>query len=560
MRASLLVAFAMFLASSACGGTSPPPREPTTERRTPRSVDEALAQFPTRQRMNEIVRALPGSSEPPDLGPVVDRWEMEAASLSIAPGPFEPIAVALARGAPGLVSSTSARCAAREIARFVAVHGELPNTYLGDYLVGRCGSASLRASIAVRGFEVRGYDEGRLAREVSSDIVEGWRPTVAGQRGAIGVASARARDRIIVALVLDPERALRFALSAPPTPVEGRVRVEGTFDGTAEELLALISRGEADVAMCVTMMEGPRITVDCPFEVSDATAFVEVITREPGRLVPRTGARIVAVASPTDGLVYEERVDETARGSDPIAGVVAAVNAYRARLGRAPLALERAQSEANQESVSAFFATQSADVQEVAVLYAMAGWEVQGAVVGGNALAFEMPGGLEPGRWAAYILRHPFERYALLDPDVSRIAVGVREGPGVTRAMVSTYQLFGPADPEGERARVLAAIQRARAEANLPPIGLLGPVPALSRWASRITAGAVSPTDAMDAALREVGTVPGASSTMVLGVHDLDRWPVPRALLDARALDVAVAHYRPAGAAWGQYTVLVIFG
>ena len=63
------------------------------------------------------------------------------------------------------------RCAAREIARFVAQHGELPNTFLGDYLVGRCGSASLRASLAVRAFEVTGYDEARLAREATARVV-----------------------------------------------------------------------------------------------------------------------------------------------------------------------------------------------------------------------------------------------------------------------------------------------------------------------------------------------------------------------------------------------------
>jgi hypothetical protein len=549
------------LATSACGATAAPAREPVAERRTPRSVDEALAQFPTRERMNELSRALPAAAEPRDLGPVVDRWEIEPASLAAVPGPFEPIAEALAASEAGLSVRAPARCAAREIARFVAEHGELPNTFLGDYLVGRCGSASLRASIAVRGFEVRGYDEARLAREVSGELLEGWRSSVAGQRGTLGVASARARDRILVALVVDPERPMRFAFDAPPAPVDGRVRVEGRFEGTAEELLALTSRGDADVAMCITMMEGPRIEVDCPFEGADDTAFIEVITREPGRLVPRTGARIVAVAAPGAGLVYEERaVEGVPAGGEPIEGVVAAVNAHRQRLGRAPLLLERAQSDANRQSVDAFFATTSADVQEVAVLYAMAGWDVQGSIVGGNALAFELPGGIEPGRWASYILRHPFERYALLDPDVSRIAVGVSAGEGATHAMVSTYQLFGPADPDGERARVLAAIQRARADANLPPIGALGPVPALARWAARVTGGAASPADAIEGAMHEAGSVPGANATMVLGIHDLDRWPVPRAILDARSLEVAVAHYRAEGAAWGQYAVFVILG
>ncbi|MBN8611733.1 MAG: hypothetical protein J0L92_14155 [Deltaproteobacteria bacterium] len=544
--------------TAACGGAVGATRtEATASRRTPRTVDEALAQFPTRERMNALVRQLPAEREVREIGPIVDRWEIEPASLAGEVGPFEGVAAALAGG--GFESRGPLRCAAREIARFVGAQGELPNTFLGDYIVGRCGSASLRATIAVRAFDVRGYDEARLARETGTEVADGWRPLLGEHTGGLGVASIASRDRIYVAIVIDPDRTMRIALSAPAQPVEGRVRVEGELTGATEELLALSSRGEADVALCVTELVGTHLRVDCPFDSADETAFIEVITREPGRLVPRTGARIVVAASPEAGLVYEERALEAEAPADALDAIVAAVNAHRARLGREPLSLERTQSEANRESVDAFFATTSPDVQEVAVLYAMAGWEVQGNIVGGNALAFELPGGLAPNRWASYILRHPFERYALLDPDVSRIAVGVSASPSATLAMVSTYQLFGPADPEGERARVLAAVQRARAEAGRPPVGLLPQVPALARWAARVTGGAAAPTEAMQRAMSE-GAVPGARATMVLGLHDLDEWPVPREVLEAHVLDVAVAHFRAEGAAWGQYAVLIVLG
>lgn len=542
---------------TACGAPAAAVREEPAARQTPRSVDEALAQFPTRERMNAVVSALPPSA-PHEIGPVVERWEIDAASLAGAPGPFEPVAEALA--SPGrLTVRAPLRCAARELARFVALHGELPNTFLGDYLVGRCGSASLRASIAVRAFEVRGYDEARLAREVSADVTDGWRAIGAEHSGGVGVASFAHEGRVVVALVIDPQRSMRIDLAGPVSPIDGRVQLEGEVEGPVEELLALTSRGVADVAVCETQLLGTRLRVACPFEAGDETAFIEVITREPGRLVPRTGARVVAVASPQAGLVYEERAPEGITATDPLDAIAEAVNAHRARLGRPPLTLERAQSSANHASVETFFATSDPDVQELAVLYAMAGWDVQGSIVGGNALAFELPGGLAPGRWASYILRHPFERFALLDPDVSRIAVGVSATPTATLAMVSTYQLFGAADPEAERQRVLATIQRARATAGRPPVGLLPPVPALARWGARVTGGAASPAQAMQQAMAE-GPVPGASATMVLGLHDLDAWPVPRELLDARVLDVVVAHYRAEGAAWGQYAVLLILG
>ncbi len=555
------VASAALALGSACGGAASSARdEQPAARRTPRTVDEALAQFPTRERMNALVRELPVERAPREIGPVVDRWEMDPASLAGAPGAFEPVAEALVGAEHRFESRAPLRCAAREIARFVAAHGELPNTFLGDYIVGRCGSASLRASIAAGSYEVRGYDEARLAREMSAELTSGWRSLLGDREGGLGIASVASGDRISVALVIDPDHAMHIQLAQPPQPVEGRVRVEGELVGPTEELLALSSRGEADVALCVTELVGTHLRVDCPFDTADETAFIEVITREPGRLVPRTGARIVAVASPSAGLVYEERAPETEAPPDPLDAIAAAVNAHRARLGRSPLTLERAQSDANRQSVDAFFATTSPDTQEVAVLYAMAGWEVQGNIVGGNALAFELPGGLAPNRWASYILRHPFERYALLDPDVSRIAVGVSAtGPGATFAMVSTYELFGPADPEAERGRVLAAIQQARAAAGRAPVGLLPPTPALARWAARITGGASTPTEAMQNAMSE-GPVRGARATMVLGLHDLDQWPVPREVLEASLLDVAVAHYRADGAAWGQYAVLLILG
>jgi hypothetical protein len=558
--ASLVVSALAAIHTSACGagaGAARPLEAPAPP--SARSVDAALAQFPTRERMNALVRSLPAAPAHRELGPVVDRWEIEPASLAGTPGAFEPVASTLVGSEGRLESRAPLRCAAREIARFVADHAELPNTFLGDYVVGRCGSASLRTAIAVRAFEVRGYDEARLARETAAEIAAGWRSMVADQSGGLGVASFTSANRVVVALVVDSDRAMRLALSGPVEPVDGRVRVEGELLGPAEEILALTSRGEADVALCLTSLEGTRLRVDCPFEGTDPTAFIEIITREPGRLVPRTGARIVAVADPTAGLVYEERSPAEPLPADPLEAVTAAVNSHRARLGRAPLRLEPVQSDANRQAVEAFYATSSSDVQEVAVLYAMAGWDVQGTVVGGNALAFELPGGLAANRWASYILRHPFERYALLDPAVSRIAVGVSATEGATLAMVSTYQLFGAADPEVERGRVLTAIQRARAESGRAPAGLLPPIPALARWAQRITGGAAAPTEAMQGVLAE-GPIAGAVATMVLGLHDLDRWPVPREVLDARVLDVAVAHYRAEGAAWGQYAILLVLG
>lgn len=558
--ALLLPSLAIELAVLGCGAPSRP-LEPVAPRVVTPAVDGPLASFPTRERMNALVAALPEELPRREVGPIVSRWEIEAESLEGAPGPFEPVAEALVAAAPALRIARPARCAAREVARFVAAHGELPNAFLGDYLVGRCGSTALRASLAVRAFRVSGYDEARLTREVHDDLVEGWRSLASvPHRGALGVASVRVGSRVVVGLVVEPERAVRFDLEGAPTPVEGRVRLSGRFDGDAEELLVLASKGLIDVAVCTSRLDGPALSVDCPFEPGDETAFIEVITREPGRLVPRTGARIVAVASPVAGLVYEERANERDLPDEPLAAVAQAINAHRSRLGRGPLTLESTQSSANRDAARVFFSATSAETQETAVLYAMAGWDVEGTLVGGNALAFELPAGLSPDRWTAYVLRHPFERYALLDPDASRIAVGVLEGPSSTFAMIGTYELIGPADPEDERSRVLATIQRARAEAGRPPAVLLPRIAALTRWSARVTAGAATPREALDRAMREAGPIPGARATMVLALHDLDRWPVPAEVRDAAALDLAVGHYRPEGAAWAQYIVLVVLG
>lgn len=524
-------------------------------------VDEALQTFPNRERINALIAAQSTRPAAPDFGPPVGRWEMAASSLEGAPGPFEGVAERLAASTPGVTLSQSARCAATEVARFATQHQALPGPYLSDYLIARCGSSSRGASVAVRSFTVRGMDEARLAARAADEIVNDWAPTIQGHRGRLGLASSREGSVVTLGLVFLQDQPMSFPLEGAPMPIEGRITFQGTFAGVAEDIIALISHGDSDVEPCITTREGTSLHLNCPFDANDESEFIEVISREPGRIIPRTGATLIAVRDPSAALVYQEPSVPAADAlSDPRAQIVAALNAHRARLGRPPLTLELAQSEANVPASEAFFSSTDPQVQETAVLYSMAGWEVEGTVVGGNALAFELPPNLAPTSWASYVLRHPFERHALLSANVTHVAIGFDPSPAVSHAMVSTYELFGTANPEAERERVIAAIQSARAlRAERAATIVSIPAP-FDRWAAQVTAGAARPGEAARRATEETGPMPAGTNMIVLGVHELDHFPVPEELIHAGTLSVAVAHYRAEGAAWGQYTVFVVIG
>lgn len=524
-------------------------------------VDEALQSFPTRERINALVAAQSTPPAGPDFGPPIARWEMSSDSLEGAPGAFEPIAQRLADANAGVTLSQAARCAATEVARFATIHQALPGPYLSDYLIARCGASARGASVAVRSFSVRGMDEARLATRAADEIFNAWAPNVQGHRGRLGMASARRGSVIALGFVFLQDQPMSFPLEGAPMPIEGRVTFQGTFNGVAEDVVALISRGESGVESCITTREGAALHLNCPFDASDESEFIEVISREPGRIIPRTGATLIAVRDPSAALVYEEPTVPAAEAlTDPRAQIVAALNAHRARLGRGPLALEVAQSDANVSASTAFFSSADPQVQETAVLYAMAGWEVGGTVVGGNALAFELPPHLSATSWTSYVLRHPFERHALLGASVTHVAIGLDPSATVSHAMVSTYELFGTASPESERDRVIAAIQTARAQRGAraaTPVAIPAP---FDRWAAQVTAGAERPGEAARHATDETGPMPAGTSVMVLGVHELDHFPIPEELIRAGTVSVAVAHYRAPGAAWGQYTVFVVLG
>ena len=524
-------------------------------------VDEALQTFPTRERVNSLIAAQSARPATPDFGPPIGRWEMLGSSLEGAPGAFEGVAERLAASTPGVTLSQSARCAATEVARFATQHQALPGPYLSDYLIARCGSSARGASVAVRSFSVRGMDEARLASRAADEIVAEWAPTIQGHRGRLGLASARQGSVIALGLVFLQDQPMSFPLEGAPMPIEGRITFQGTFVGVAEDVSALIAHGDSGVEPCITTREGTSLHLNCPYDANDESEFIEVISREPGRIIPRTSATLIAVRDPSSALVYQEPSVPAAAGlTDPRAQIVAALNAHRARLGRGPLTLEVAQSDANVPASEAFFSSSDPQVQETAVLYAMAGWEVQGTVVGGNALAFELPPNLSPTSWASYVLRHPFERHALLGANVTHVAIGFDPSPAVSHAMVSTYELFGEANPAAERERVIAAIQTARALRGMRAATVVAIPAPFETWAAQVTAGAVRPGEAARRATEETGPMPAGTNMFVLGVHELDHFPVPEELIQAGTLSVAVAHYRAEGAAWGQYTVFAVTG
>ena len=557
LRALLLLALSILLVPGCGAAVSRARTSGGAARAGSASIDSASSQFPTRADLQQASATTPTHApREADTGAVVDRWEIDPVSLAAQPGAFEAVATSLA--AAGSTVTPAARCTAREVARFAAAHGTLPNDYLRDYLGARCGITAGSFAVAIHGWRVTGMSEAEVAAQQTSAVESGFRPHVsAGSR--IGVASAAAGDQLVVALVIEGRAPLALSLPAALSPVDGHVRFGGAFDAPHAEVVALASHGASAVERCAVLDVAGRLDVDCPIAASDDVAWISVSYRADGGVLLRGAASLLVVARPDAGLVYEERAIEVGANGSVEARMLEGINRVRASLGLGPATLAAAQSAANAEAMSVYLDSGDPQLEESAILYAMAGWDVQGVVAHGSAYAFALPATTDPGRWVAYVMQHPLQRWGLLHPDISQIAIGTSMGEsGSARGvMIGVYSMMSAPDPAAERARVLAAIQRARGEAGLPQVAQLGPYPSLAARAALISSGRALPSEALDALARDGAHMQGADGVAVLITQDLDTVTLDGTLRAARALDVAVAHHRPEGSAWGFYVVLV---
>jgi hypothetical protein len=553
----------------------------------PRPAPEApgappAGRFPTPERLEDLTRTpLPeGVFDRPVA--VVDDW--------ILSGPFPDVIGAVSYRDPsdwgalletaaarraGLVVATEAmHCAAREWGLFFLEKGAPPGPHLQSFLAARCSAVA--PQVAYHQFE-----GGVPADASDAEIFESWRDVVDGLlEGRLvggpltaGIWFGRKDGRALVVIAAG-ERLVR--VDPVPTVFEqgdGTFFVSGELLVEAVEVSAAVNVGEFDASDCERRLDLalPRFAFRCKVDRRDATSWLTVSLTPPGRVLGRGALGAVLWPSGQPSLSWQrpsrgDPAPVTAETDVP-GELLTRVNRIRAQAGRGPLEMSAAQSAVATRLAPHYFASlfgvtppQGGDL---VVLGLLAGWNVEGLVQDGHFASSWVTRSNDLDQLLSAALQYPSGRMALLDPEAKRLAVGtVIQGDGAFLAGIfGTYSLFEEDSHDAAAARVLEALDAARAAAGKPRVRHLVRVTPLSRLSARRVQGGEEPKTVLGDLLRQSAEVLHRSvNGWLISTSDPSDVTFPTALLERDVLEIAigVSHHKPEGEAWGSYVILVV--
>lgn len=464
--------------------------------------------------------------------------------------------------------SAALTCAAQESARFFTEHGGYPDDPMRRFFVARCGSslvstsmATLYTTLPANTMDATTLDA--MGAELRKFIAQaaGYAPT------EIGLGYAKGNRRAAFALIFGT--ALGKLDATPLKSGDGAVMLSGTLRGDAAYVMALANQGAFGVRNCQfdRRVAAPKFTFTCPLAAEDERTTIEIVSRREGDMLWQEAMRLIVPRDSKSGVAYEGTVAQT-QASSPTGGFAEslhrAINDTRRSAGRPEVELVNNQTSTNQRFARSLFEANQAgnreDTQTIA-LGLLAGWDVPGEIRNGALYfnGFAPVGSAE--RWRDAALESPLGRYTLLNPDMTRMAVGVHQYTGSgTMAVVSTYALFGsPAHTADETVvfREIVALRRARNQREPERIerGVV-----LTDALAKIASGGQSVHEAMsDIVMRAQAAGESSAQVWVVETNSLFQFLVPDALYrENLRVEVGVTHYKPQGAAWGQYVLLFV--
>ncbi|MGC4116281.1 MAG: hypothetical protein QM765_17240 [Myxococcales bacterium] len=571
MSKHLVVALALL--SSACATTST----------SGSSKDSTRSGFPTREKLEQLA-ASPAPADKAIFGDdagEVDAWDLIGPlpdSIGLAAGseagPWAAALVEAAKARPGMVMISAAMdCVAREAGHFWLERNAIPGDRLRKYLAGRCGAPVVSVGTAYLSSKVD-------ARASDAEVFEHWKTQYqdfvkksvsSGQRLA-GVWFGRKGDRAI-AMVATGVRAAHVE-TMPMRPVAGQVELRGESLEQAEDLRALVTRGRFGWAECQDdpAVRPPAFHFKCPAEERDQTAWIQVMARQPNRVLAREVLGLLVLPGAGDGARYASPSYE---GATLAAGAFEAtfaglLNAVRSEAGLKPVEFSAPQSATAAALVPHYFASvqglEPASVADMVMIGMQAGWSVDGLVRYGHVVSNSIGGTDQPARLLATSLQLPIGRETLLDPEARTLAIGtlqVSEAKGLA-AVLATYAHFEQAATATDRAKVFEALAKARAaEGRSAPRALEGVDAAVAQVEADLKSGHVQGREAMNrfmSALKGRRSRPARMHAFMFQTSSLEELKFAPELLRSSDLRVgiAVAISRSEGEPWASYVVLIV--
>jgi hypothetical protein len=540
-------------------------------------LGKPIAQFPSKAALEEVAQE-PAAPAARENVVTLDRWVLEVQAP--APGAAYPaesswdkgVLAAVSKAGARLVASPELRCSAQETARFFTENGAFPDDGLRNYIIARCGSTLPATALSSVSFEL---PDTMTDPEVEAFVKSPFEKLIAqldSAQGQVGVGFARGKGRGSLVLYWGTPVVVLDAFSPL---VEGDQAVfSGQFSSDQGMALGLITRGRYGVLPCEPDRREayPRFKLTCPIAKDDDRALVEVVTRRPERLLAEPVMRAMFRRSEAAGLTYESGAYAPAAAAaangpkDFRAALLSAVNEARKAAEIAPFQLEASQSDLNEKVTPHFFdASYERDEEkcDLVALGVLAGWDVQGSIRGGGVYALSQSSTTDAVRWLNTALDSPLARSALLDGEMSRIAIGSSAlPPNGVMALVTTYALFGSSDHSAEEHVVFEEIAKQRAARNLSAPRRRQRGKDMDIALRQVAQNELTSGDALQEALTRVGSAsPVPIRGWIVETSDLALIPTDESLLAAGNLDleIGITHYKAQGGAWAQYVVLLMF-
>lgn len=535
-------------------------------------LGQPIAQFPSREALYEATSSEAYAASTLKVTSV-DRWEMQLQSPSDSGYPnttiWDQLLLKKASSSGQAQPSAELRCAAEEAARFYTQYEAYPDRALQRYLLARCGSTLPGASLSAVEIQVK-EESPELIRQALGDSLDKLVDSLVERPKALvglGFAQGNGRATVVGYSGVELIKLNRFS----PLVTGNSATLKGRAAHDVEAVLGLVNHGQYGVRMCESdlRVKAPHFSLKCPISAEDEVVEIEVATRAKGRVLLNMDARAQVRKNEEAGLLYElTRYGDPGEVENAEAfqrAVLKQLNAVRRHAGIRPVRLAPKQSSTNERVAPHYLAAAvegNEDFIDLIALGVLAGWDVRGLIKDGGVYSAFSSGGLDPTRWLSQALALPSGRWALLDPESSRIAIGARvlKPIGLT-ALVTTYSFFESGDHAQDEDALFERLARARSAFGVAAPTRIPKGRALQKALDQINKNELSPGEALDQALEGISSAQRRSvSGWIVETHDLDHISFDDSMVrsDSLEVQVGVTHYRAPGGAWGQYVALVV--
>lgn len=542
------------------------------------SANAPLHKFPSQEellRLQQVPRPTKVIAAP--LAPSAGWAPATAPAEAVAQGGYEdpsPAGQALQRLAAerGLRLSGGLRCVAEEAGRFFLKRGTFPGEGLRRFLAARCGS--LMTSPQLSSYTMDGVPAGAALAAWDGRVDRWLREALTSREEQVGLWVGQEAGQVVVMVAHDTPQ-VRLAAQPLVPDAEGKVVVRGTLGANAEHVGALVNQGPSGVAECARdlRLRLPQFGFICPLAEGDGRTWVQVTAQPPGKVLADTVLELLLHRTPADVARYTlPDASESGQVEDEAAFTAAlmpVLNQARLDAGLQPLVLAEKQSQTAQALAPHFFVASQGggdrQVQERIALGLMAGWQVGGAIRGGDLVASVTGPARDPREWLATTLESPVGRRVLLGRDSRRIAVGslLSREPSGLGALVTTYRFYEGDDHHHDEEQVLGDLAELRRQNGVAgSVVLVRDLSETMKGMAQQLRSGQAPADVFRVMMdRIVGRMNMSAQGYLFQTTDLSAARFPEELWRrAGQLPVAVtvAHHKPPGAAWAHLVVFLI--